>query len=115
CNVKIQRVNNPFPEFKVPEGHTADSYFEKTVREGFQSRAPEIERLVRENRLRHSLSEYEKRLTDEIEMIKMMRFSSYFLIVWNFFNYARAKTARFGRGRGSAAGSLVSYSLRITD
>ena len=115
CNVKIQRVNNPFPEFKVPEGHTADTYFEKTVREGFQSRAPEIERLVRENRLRHSLSEYEKRLTDEIEMIKMMRFSSYFLIVWDFIHYARAQNVPVGPGRGSAAGSLVSYSLRITD
>jgi DNA polymerase-3 subunit alpha len=115
CNVKIQRVNNPFPEFKVPEGHTADTYFEKTVREGFQSRAPEIERLVKENRLRHSLSEYEKRLTDEIEMIKMMRFSSYFLIVWDFIHYARAQNVPVGPGRGSAAGSLVSYSLRITD
>ncbi len=115
CNVKIQRVNNPFPEFNVPEGHTADTYFEKTVREGFQSRAPEIDRLVKENRLRHSLSEYEKRLTDEIEMIKMMRFSSYFLIVWDFIHYARAQNVPVGPGRGSAAGSLVSYSLRITD
>ena len=115
CNVKIQRVNNPFPEFKVPEGHTADTYFEKTVREGFQSRAPEIDRLVKENRLRHSLAEYEKRLTDEIEMIKMMRFSSYFLIVWDFIHYARAQNVPVGPGRGSAAGSLVSYSLRITD
>jgi DNA polymerase III subunit alpha len=115
CNVKIQRVNNPFPEFKVPEGHTADTYFEKMVREGFQSRAPEIDRLVKENRLRHSLSEYEKRLTDEIEMIKMMRFSSYFLIVWDFIHYARAQNVPVGPGRGSAAGSLVSYSLRITD
>src|ERR1700685_4429287 len=56
CNVKIQRVNNPFPDFKVPEGHTADSYFEKMVREGFQSRGPQMERLVRENSLRHSLA-----------------------------------------------------------
>jgi DNA polymerase-3 subunit alpha len=115
CNVKIQRVNNPFPEFKVPEGDTADSYFEKTVREGFQSRAPQIDRLVKENRLRHSLAEYEKRLTDEIEMIKKMRFSSYFLIVWDFIHYARAQGVPVGPGRGSAAGSLVSYSLHITD
>jgi DNA polymerase-3 subunit alpha len=63
CNVKIQRVNNPFPDFKVPEGHTADSYFEKMVREGFQSRGPQIERLVKENRLRQTLAEYETRLT----------------------------------------------------
>jgi DNA polymerase III subunit alpha len=115
CNVKIQRVSNPFPDFKVPEGHTADSYFEKTVREGFQSRGPQIERLVRENRLRHSLPEYEQRLTDEIEMIKKMRFAGYFLIVWDFIHYAKAQGVPVGPGRGSAAGSLVSYSLHITD
>src|ERR1700683_5556438 len=115
CNVKIQRVNNPFPEFKVPEGDTADSYFEKTVREGFQSRGPQIERLVKENRLRHSLAEYEQRLTDEIEMIKKMRFAGYFLIVWDFIHYAKAQGVPVGPGRGSAAGSLVSYSLHITD
>ena len=115
CNVKIQRVNNPFPDFKVPEGHTADSYFEKTVREGFQSRGPQIERLVKENRLRHSLAEYETRLTDEIEMIKKMRFAGYFLIVWDFIHYAKAQGVPVGPGRGSAAGSLVSYSLHITD
>src|SRR6202042_1114691 len=44
CNLKIQRVNNPFPEFKVPEGFTTDSYFEKVSREGFQSRAEQLER-----------------------------------------------------------------------
>jgi DNA polymerase-3 subunit alpha len=115
CNVKIQRVSNPFPDFKVPEGHTADSYFEKTVREGFQSRGPQIERLVKENRLRHSLAEYEQRLTDEIEMIKKMRFAGYFLIVWDFIHYAKAQGVPVGPGRGSAAGSLVSYSLHITD
>ena len=115
CNVKIQRVNNPFPDFKVPEGHTADSYFEKTVREGFQSRGPQIGRLVKENRLRHSLAEYETRLTDEIEMIKKMRFAGYFLIVWDFIHYAKAQGVPVGPGRGSAAGSLVSYSLHITD
>ena len=115
CNVKIQRVNNPFPDFKVPEGHTADSYFEKMVREGFQSRGPQIERLVKENRLRHSLAEYETRLTDEIEMIKKMRFAGYFLIVWDFIHYAKAQGVPVGPGRGSAAGSLVSYSLHITD
>jgi DNA polymerase III subunit alpha len=115
CNVKIQRVSNPFPEFKVPEGHTTDSYFERVVREGFASRAPQIERLTREGRLRHPLTDYEARLTAEIEMIKKMRFAGYFLIVWDFIHYARAQGVPVGPGRGSAAGSLVSYSLRITD
>jgi DNA polymerase-3 subunit alpha len=115
CNVKIQRVSNPFPEFKVPEGHTTDSYFERVVREGFTSRAPQIERLTKEGRLRHPLGDYEARLTAEIEMIKKMRFAGYFLIVWDFIHYARAQGVPVGPGRGSAAGSLVSYSLRITD
>ena len=115
CNVKIQRVSNPFPEFKVPEGHTADSYFEKVAREGFESRAIALERLAKHGHLRHSLAEYEKRLSDEILMIKKMRFAGYFLIVWDFIRYARAQGVPVGPGRGSAAGSLVSYALRITD
>ncbi|MGA3300513.1 MAG: DNA polymerase III subunit alpha, partial [Candidatus Acidiferrales bacterium] len=115
CNVKIQRVGNPFPEFKVPEGHTTDSYFEKVVRQGFVERAQVLERLAKENRLRHPLSDYESRLTAEIEMIKKMRFTGYFLIVWDFIHYARAQGVPVGPGRGSAAGSLVSYALKITD
>src|ERR1700689_1334734 len=115
CNVKIQRVSNPFPEFKVPEGHTTDSYFEKVAREGFAARALQLERLSRENHLRHSLSEYESRLTAEIQMIQKMRFAGYFLIVWDFIRYARAQEVPVGPGRGSAAGSLVSYALQITD
>src|SRR3984957_13893895 len=115
CNVKIQRVTNPFPEFKVPEGHTADSYFEKVAREGFAVRAQQLERLAKENRLRHKLPEYEQRLAAEIAMIQKMRFAGYFLIVWDFIHYARAQGVPVGPGRGSAAGSLVSYALRITD
>jgi DNA polymerase-3 subunit alpha len=115
CNVKIQRVSDPFPEFKVPAGYTTDSYFEKVVREGFASRAMQLERLVKENYLRHAITEYESRLTAEIEMIKKMRFAGYFLIVWDFIHYARSQGVPVGPGRGSAAGSLVSYALRITD
>ena len=115
CSVKIQRVSNPFPEFKVPEGHTADSYFEKVAREGFSARAAVLERLSKEGRLRHSIAEYEHRLDDEIAMIQKMRFAGYFLIVWDFIHYARAQGVPVGPGRGSAAGSLVSYALQITD
>ena len=115
CNLKIQRVGNPFPEFKVPEGHTTDSYFERVVREGFAARVPLLERRAKENLLRHPLQQYEQRLSDEIEMIKKMRFAGYFLIVWDFIRYARAQEVPVGPGRGSAAGSLVSYALRITD
>ena len=115
CNVKIQRVSNPFPEFKVPEGHTTESYFEKVAREGFARRAEQLERLAKENRLRQPIAAYEQRLNHEIEMIKKMRFAGYFLIVWDFIHYARAQGVPVGPGRGSAAGSLVSYALEITD
>jgi DNA polymerase-3 subunit alpha len=115
CNVKIERIPNPFPEFKVPEGHTAGSYFEKVVREGFATRAPYLERLAQKGLLNNSLAEYERRLTSEIEMIKKMRYEGYFLIVWDFIHYARAQDVPVGPGRGSAAGSLVSYAMRITD
>ena len=115
CNVKIERIPNPFPEFQVPAGHTAGSYFEKVVREGFASRVPALERLAQQGALRNPLPEYERRLTFEIEMIQKMRYEGYFLIVWDFIHYARTQDVPVGPGRGSAAGSLVSYALRITD
>src|SRR5499427_5962445 len=115
CNVKIERIANPFPEFKVPAGHTPGSYFELVAREGFATRMPYLERLAQKGLLRHPLAEYERRLTSEIEMIKKMRYEGYFLIVWDFIHYARAQEVPVGPGRGSAAGSLVSYALRITD
>ncbi|MBS1839922.1 MAG: DNA polymerase III subunit alpha, partial [Acidobacteria bacterium] len=115
CNVKIDRIPNPFPEFKVPEGHTAGSYFEKVVREGFATRVPALERLAKAGALANPLSEYERRLTSEIQMIQKMRYEGYFLIVWDFIHYARMQGVPVGPGRGSAAGSLVSYALRITD
>ena len=116
CNVKIQRVSNPFPEFKVPEGpHDRFVFRESGARGLCASRAVQLERLSRENRLRHSLSDYESRLNAEIQMIQKMRFAGYFLIVWDFIRYARAQEVPVGPGRGSAAGSLVSYALQITD
>ena len=115
CNVKIERIPHPFPEFKVPEGHNAGTYFEKVVREGFATRVPYLEKLAKQNLLRNPLREYEKRLTSEIQMIQKMSYEGYFLIVWDFIHYARAQNVPVGPGRGSAAGSLASYALRITD
>ncbi|PYU03371.1 MAG: DNA polymerase III subunit alpha, partial [Acidobacteria bacterium] len=115
CNVKVERIPNPFPEFQVPSGHTAGSYFEKVVREGFATRVPYLERLAKTGTLANPLSEYERRLTSEIQMIQKMRYEGYFLIVWDFIHYARTQDVPVGPGRGSAAGSLVSYALRITD
>src|SRR6201987_5338170 len=115
CNVKIERIPSPFPEFKVPAGHTAGSYFERVVREGFATRVPSLERLAQQGMLHNPLSEYERRLTSEIQMIQQMRYEGYFLIVWDFIHYARTQDVPVGPGRGSAAGSLVSYAMRITD
>src|SRR6266851_5445376 len=115
CNVKIERVGNPFPEFQVPAGHTLDSYFEAVVREGFAARVPRLEALAKDGFLRRPLADYERRLSEEIRMIQKMRFASYFLIVWDFIRYARAQGVPVGPGRGSAAGSLASYALKITD
>jgi len=115
CNVKIDYIPNALPEFKVPEGHTPGSYFEKMAREGFAQRVPYLERRAQQGALRNPLADYERRLSAEIEMIKKMHYEGYFLIVWDFIHYARAQEVPVGPGRGSAAGSLVSYALRITD
>ena len=103
------------PLFDVSAGFTSDSYFEKTVREGFQERRGHLEALSAAGNLKHPLSGYEERLNFEIEMIKKMQFSSYFLIVWDLIKYARDHSIPVGPGRGSVVGSLVAYSLRITD
>src|SRR5438876_6104201 len=70
CNVKIERIPNPFPEFKVPEGHTSASYFEKVAREGFATRVPQLERLESKNALANQLVEIEGWLTFEVVIVK---------------------------------------------
>ena len=115
CNVRIEPVRNSFPDFQVPHGDTLDSYFERVAREGFAERVPYLEKFAKQGWLRRPLSEYEQRLSSEIKMIVKMRYAGYFLIVWDFMRYARAQGIPVGPGRGSAAGSLVSYALKITD
>jgi DNA polymerase III subunit alpha len=115
CNVKIESMQNSFPEFQVPTGHTIDSYFEAVAKDGFAARVPILEARAKQGQLRKSLAEYETRLANEIRMIQKMRYAGYFLIVWDFIRYARSQGVPVGPGRGSAAGSLVSYALQITD
>jgi DNA polymerase-3 subunit alpha len=115
CNLKLEKIANPFPEFAVPPGYTLDSYFEHITRQGFAQRLEQLRLLGDAGRLKHSLAEYESRLSYEIGVIKQMKYSGYFLIVWDFIRWAREHDIPVGPGRGSAAGSLVSYSLRITD
>ena len=114
CDLEIP-TEQPLPPFKVPDGHTSDSYFELVTRKGFQNRHRNLEILSKEGKLKYPLSAYEERLNFEIDMIQRMQFSSYFLIVWDLIKYARDNKIPVGPGRGSVVGSLVSYSLSITD
>ncbi|MGA2697347.1 MAG: DNA polymerase III subunit alpha, partial [Terriglobales bacterium] len=115
CNMKIEKVSNPFPHFDVPAGFTPDSYFEHVTREGFARRVETLRRAEAKGGLKHGIPDYEQRLNRELAIIQQMQFSGYFLIVWDFIRYAREHDIPVGPGRGSAAGSLVSYALGITD
>ncbi len=115
CEFKLKEGESVFPDFEVPSGYSADSYFEKVVRAGFEDRLPQLKKKEEQGKLRHSLEEYMPRLEQELEMIQQMSFSAYFLIVWDFIRHAREQGIPVGPGRGSVAGSLVSYAMRITD
>jgi DNA polymerase III subunit alpha len=115
CNVEIKSGENHLPRFDVPEGYTLDGYFEHVARQGFAERVARLQQLAQEGKLRHAISDYEQRLSYEIEMIKRMGYPGYFLIVWDFIRYAREHGIPVGPGRGSAAGSVVAWSLKITD
>src|SRR5579883_470464 len=115
CHVKLEKVKDPFPRFDVPAGHDADSYFAYVAREGFERRRPRLEALRDAGRLKHDIPAYLERLEREIGMIQRMRFSGYFLIVWDFIRFSKQRGIPVGPGRGSAAGSLVGYAMGITD
>ena len=103
CNVEIEFGKTKLPKFSVPDGYTSEQYLEKLCREG----------LVR--RYGEEASQVEKRLDYELGVIKRMGYVDYFLIVWDFIHFAKSKDIMVGPGRGSAAGSVVAYSLEITD
>src|SRR3984885_13362114 len=115
CQVSLEKVKEPFPKFDVPAEHSTDSYFEYVARQGFEKRRGRLEALRKEGGLKHDLPEYAERLDREIRMIQQMKFSGYFLIVWDFIRFAKSRGIPVGPGRGSAAGSLVSYAMEITD
>ena len=116
CNLKLHKVDNPFPAFPVPEGETLESYFERVCREGLQKRlATSVEHLRSTGLLKKTIPDYQARLDREIDCIKQMKFPGYFMIVWDFIRYAREQGIPVGPGRGSAAGSLVAYCMEITD
>ena len=102
CHVEIEFGVTKLPRFDVPEGYDAWSYLNELCDKGFRERYPEDDGTLRE------------RLNYELGVIRSMGYVDYFLIVWDFIRYARDHDIMVGPGRGSAAGSLVAYSLGIT-
>lgn len=104
CNLELRFNQTHLPHFEPPEGKTQEGYLEELcfrhLRERLEGEVP---------------SDYQTRLHYELNLIKKMHFTSYFLIVWDFIRYAKEKGIPVGPGRGSSAGSLVAYALRITD
>ena len=115
CDVELAKGESHLPDFEVPDGFTVDTYFERVAREGFKDRLPSLRAQADAGTLKHAITEYEQRLAYEIDIIRKMRYPGYFLIVWDFIRHAREKGIPVGPGRGSAAGSLVAWCLRITD
>ena len=116
CNLEFPKSIDQVPHYPVPEGHTIESYFEEVARAGFAERYREVfSHLEATRSLKYPIEKYQERLAHEIATIKKMGFPGYFLIVWDFIRYARQKGIPVGPGRGSAAGSLIAYCMKITD
>lgn len=103
CNVKLDFDTLHLPEFNIPEGYTNESYFDELCYKGLSKRYDDITTKIKD------------RLKYEMKIIKDMGYVDYFLIVWDFIKYAKDNNIMVGPGRGSAAGSLVSYTLGIID
>ena len=103
CNVEIEFGVTKLPKYEVPDGMTSWEYLNKLCFEGL------------ERRYGNPGEELKERLTYELDTIHNMGYVDYFLIVWDFINYAKTHGIAVGPGRGSAAGSIVSYCLEITD
>ena len=103
CNLEFTFGKYHLPEFAVPEGETAQTYIRRLCEAGFRER------------YKGEKPEYRRQLDYELDMIEKMGFTDYFLIVSDFVRFAREQGIPVGPGRGSAAGSMVSYCLHITD
>jgi len=114
-NVSLDVKGYHLPNFPIPAGTTLADHFAKTSRAGLDKRMKAMASLFAAKRKKHEPAEYFERLEREIEIIKSMGFEGYFLVVWDFIKYAKDHGIPVGPGRGSAAGSLVAYSLGITD
>jgi DNA polymerase-3 subunit alpha len=108
CTLELKLGKPMLPTFRVPEGHTPDSFMAELATKGLEERFKELPYQVDRQLYLH-------RLGTELSVISAMGFSGYFLIVQDFINWAKRHGIPVGPGRGSGAGSLVAYALRITD
>lgn len=114
CNVTLQLGKYFLPDYPIPEGHTIDTYFAHLSKEGLEERLdflypPE----TRDEYWPEKRKEYDDRLEYEIGTILKMGFPGYFLIVMDFIQWSKGNGVPVGPGRGSGAGSLVAYSLKL--
>jgi len=107
CNVTMEFGAVHLPVFEVPEGYTPETYFEHIARQGLHRKISNFP--VEKQKL------YIDRLNYEMEIIKLKGYASYYLIVWDFINYAKSNNIPVGPGRGSGAGSLAAFAMGITD
>jgi DNA polymerase III subunit alpha len=108
CNVEIEFGKYHFPTFTPPKEISLDDYLDELTRSGLEERIQGVTDAA-------TRKTYEDRLNYELDVIKRMQFPGYFLVVADFINYAKRNGIPVGPGRGSSAGSLVAYALRITD
>ena len=116
CNVSLRLGFNDLPDYPIPEGHTIDTFFAHLSKEGLEERLdflypPE----TRDETWPEVRKPYDERIEFEINIINSMGFPGYFLIVMDFIQWSKNNGVPVGPGRGSGAGSLVAYSLKITD
>lgn len=115
CTVKLELGHNYLPSFPIPTGMTIEDYLSQLSRQGLEERLLQIFRDEPPEVVAASRPPYDKRLEVELDVINRMGFPGYFLIVADFIQWAKQNGVPVGPGRGSGAGSLVAYALKITD
>ena len=115
CDVSLNVEGYHLPNFPVPQGKTLAGYFVEVAQAGLDRRLKAAAPLFAARKKKHEPQEYHDRLQTEIDIIMSMGFPGYFLVVWDFIKYAKDNGIPVGPGRGSGAGSLVAYSMGITD
>ncbi len=115
CDFQFPKGQHFLPRFDPPPGKTLREHFEETAWAGFAEREGKLRERRAAGKLANGLEAYKERLERELRLVEQMEFEGYFLIVWDLLKTARSRDIPVGPGRGSAAGSLLAYCLRITD